>query len=208
VDQPKNMSAARLTRRYPLERPFQEWVEECVRLARMGDPDAWAEIVRRFEDILRAVVRGHRLSSADGADVIQTTWLRLAENLDRLQDPSRVGAWLATTARRECLRTLRKLARERPAENPPERPRGGVAPVDRGVLQADRDASLWAAFARLSPRDQKLLRMLVADPQPSYEEIGNALAMPTGSIGPTRGRALQRLRRALELNEDFDDLAA
>jgi RNA polymerase sigma factor (sigma-70 family) len=174
----------------------------------MGDPEAWAEIVRRFEDILRAVVRGHRLSSADAADVIQTTWLRLAENLDRLHDPSRVGAWLATTARRECLRTLRKLSRERPAENLPEPPHGGVAPFDRRLLQAERDTALWAAFARLSPRDQRLLRMLVADPQPSYEEIGTALAMPTGSIGPTRGRALQRLRCGLELNDDFDDLAA
>jgi RNA polymerase sigma factor (sigma-70 family) len=202
------MSAARLTWRHPRERPVQEWVEECVRLARMGDPEAWSEIVRRFEDMLRAVVRAHRLSSADGADVVQTTWMRLAENLDRLQDPSRVGAWLATTARRECLRTRRKLARERPAENLPEPCHGAVAPVERALLQADRDVSLWAAFARLSPRDQKLLRMLVADPQPSYEEIGKALAMRTGSIGPTRGRALQRLRRGLELNEDLDDVAA
>jgi RNA polymerase sigma factor (sigma-70 family) len=202
------MSAARSTRRHPRERPVQERVADCVRLARMGDPEAWSEIVRRFEDMLRAVVRAHRLSSADGADVVQTTWMRLAENLDRLQDPSRVGAWLATTARRECLRTLRKLARERPAENLPEPLHGAVAPVDDRVLQADRDVSLWAAFARLSPRDQKLLRMLVADSQFSYEEIGRALAMPTGSIGPTRGRALQRLRRRLELNEKLDDLAA
>jgi RNA polymerase sigma factor (sigma-70 family) len=147
--------------------------------------------------MLRAVVRGHRLSSADAADVVQTTWLRLAENLDRLQDPSRVGAWLATTARRESLRTLRKLARELPAERPPEPPQGEDAPVDRRLLQADRDAALWAAFARLSPREQRLLRMLATDPPPSYKEIGRALAMPIGSIGPTRGRALQRLRRGL-----------
>jgi RNA polymerase sigma factor (sigma-70 family) len=158
--------------------------------------------------MLRAVVHGHGLSGADAADVVQTTWLRLAENLDRLQDPARVGAWLATTARRECLRTLRQFARELPAENPPEPRRGGVAPADRRLVEADRDATLWAAFGRLSARDQRLLRMLVADPQPSYEEIGKALAMPIGSIGPTRGRALQRLRRGLELDEGLDDLAA
>lgn len=208
VDQPSSMPVGRLSRRNPRERPFQDWVEERVRLARGGDPDAWSEIVRSFEDMLRAVVGGHRLSSADAADVVQTTWLRLAENLDRLQDPSRVGAWLATTARRECLRTLRKSARERPAENPPEPARGGVAPVDGRLLQGDRDAALWAAFARLSPRDQRLLRMLVADPQPSYQEIGRALAMPIGSIGPTRRRALQRLRRRLELHEGLDGVAA
>ena len=78
--------------------------------------------------LLRAVVGGHRLSSADAADVVQTTWLRLAENLDRLQDPSRVGAWLATTARRECLRTLRKLARERPDERRPSLSAAGWRP--------------------------------------------------------------------------------
>jgi RNA polymerase sigma factor (sigma-70 family) len=179
-----------------------------VRRARTGDPDAWSEIVRSFEGMLRAVVRGHRLSSADASDVIQTTWLRFAENLDRLQDPTRVGAWLATTARRESLRIRRKLARELPAEYPPEPRHGGVAPVDRALLQADRDAALWAEFARLCPRDQRLLQMLIADPQPSYEVIGKALAMPIGSIGPTRGRALQRLRRRLELNGALSGLAA
>jgi DNA-directed RNA polymerase specialized sigma24 family protein len=80
--------------------------------------------------------------------------------------------------------------------------------VDCRLLQADRDVALWSAFVRLPARDQRLLRMLVADPQPSYEEIGTALAMPIGSIGPTRGRALRRLRRELELNEGLEDLAA
>ena len=190
---------------------MEEWidrVEESVRLARTGDSHAWSQIVRRFEDMLRAVVGAHRLSSADAADVVQTTWLRLAENLDRLQDPSRVGAWLATTARRECLRTLRTMAREVPAEQPPEPHHRGVAPLDRELLRADRDAALWSAVARLPARDQRLLRMLVADPEPSYEAIGTALGMPIGSIGPTRGRALERLRRGLELNEGLDALAA
>jgi RNA polymerase sigma factor (sigma-70 family) len=178
-------------------RASQDRVEACVRLARAGDHEAWSELVRMFQGLLRAVVGGYRLSSADAADVVQTTWLRLAENLNRLQDPSRVGAWLVTTARRECVRTLRKSARELPAEDPPEPAQPEVSPVDRTLLEADRDAELWSAFARLPARDQRLLRLLIADAQPSYEEIARALAMPIGSIGPTRGRALDRLRRAL-----------
>jgi RNA polymerase sigma factor (sigma-70 family) len=189
-------------------RGSQDRIGECVRLARAGDPDAWSELVRTFQGLLRAVVASHRLSSADAADVVQTTWLRLAENLDRLQDPSRVGAWLATTARREAVRSLRRLARELPAEQPPEPPHRDASPVDRKLLQADRDAELWSAFARLPGRDQRLLRMLIADAEPSYEEIARALAMPIGSIGPTRGRALERLRRGLERSENVDDLAA
>jgi RNA polymerase sigma factor (sigma-70 family) len=197
---------------WPRQRPqglqSHEWVRERMRLARTGDPGAWEEIVQRFDGMLRAVVRRHRLSGADAADVVQTTWLRLAETHDRLRDPSRVGAWLATTARRECLRTLRGLAREVPDEQAHEAPDGDLARIDERLLLADRDRELWSAFARLSKRDQTLLRMLIAEPQPSYQEIAEVLGMPVGSIGPTRGRALERLRRELEHSDRLDDLAA
>ena len=186
----------------------QDRVEEWVLLAQAGDGEAWSELVRQFEGLLRAIVRRHRLSSADGADVVQTTWLRLAENLNRLHDPSRVGPWLATTARRECLRTLRKLARELPDEQPPEPPDRDIAPVDRKLLVAERNEELWSAFARLPACQQMLLRMVVAEPQLSYEQIATALDIPIGSIGPTRARALERLRREIQRSYPADDLAA
>jgi RNA polymerase sigma factor (sigma-70 family) len=189
-------------------RRSHDWVEEHVRLARNGDRGAWSELVREFGGMLRAVARGHRLSSADTADVTQTTWLRLAENLDRLEDPGRLGAWLATTVRRECLRVVRTSARELPKDQPPEPRHGEAAPVDLRLLQAERNAALWSAFARLPTRDQKLLRMLVAGPELTYRDIGTVLEMPIGSIGPTRGRAIERLRRELERRNWLHDLAA
>jgi RNA polymerase sigma factor (sigma-70 family) len=198
----------RRTRQRLRRRKEQDSVEACVRLARGGDPEAWREIVQGFEGMLRAVVAGHRLPSADAADVVQTTWLRLAENIDRLQDPSRIGAWLATTARRECLRTLRRRAREFPEEQPPEPLDRDVAPIDQPLLVTGRNTGLWSAFARLPARDQRLLQLLVAEPPRSYESIAAALEMPIGSIGPTRRRALERLRRELERSFRLDDLAA
>jgi len=174
------------------------WIAKYVRRAAAGDPDAWSRIIDEFEGMIRAVARSYRLSDADAADVAQTTWLRLAENVNRLQDPSRVGAWLATTARRECLRTLRASARELPEAEPPEPTLIDKPAIDGELIEAERDTALWSAFQRLPARDQALLRMLVADPQPSYEDIGDALEMPIGSIGPTRGRALDRLRGELE----------
>jgi RNA polymerase sigma factor (sigma-70 family) len=180
-------------------RHSQNWIGEYVRLAATGDRNAWNEIVGEFEGMLRAVARGHRLSEADAADVTQTTWVRLAENLNRLKDPARVGAWLATTARRECLRTLRASARELPDAEPPEPTPCDLRSIDAGLLEAERDKELWTAFRRLPARDQTLLRMLVADPPRSYADIGEALEMPIGSIGPTLGRALDRLRRELGL---------
>jgi RNA polymerase sigma factor (sigma-70 family) len=158
--------------------------------------------------MLRAIAREHRLCEADAADVAQTAWLRLAENLNRLENPSRVGAWLATTARRECLRTLRSATRELPVAEAPEPRHDDLPSAAADLLRAERDTALWSAFRKLPARDQALLRMLVADPRPSYEEIGAALGMPVGSIGPTRGRALERLRAELNRSDDLEALAA
>ena len=155
---------------------------------------AWDQLVERFNGLVWSVARAHRLDQADASDVVQTTWLRLVENLGRLQEPERVGAWLGTTARRECLRTLRMSARVVPTEAELLPEPGTDAPVSAGLLADERDRALWSAFGGLSERCQALLRLLVADPPPSYEDVGAALDMPIGSIGPTRQRCLDRLR--------------
>jgi RNA polymerase sigma factor (sigma-70 family) len=173
-------------------------VEQLVRDAAAGDQAAWNRLVERFNGLVWAVARAHRLAGADASDVVQTTWLRLVENLDRVQDPERVGAWLATTARRECLRTLRLSARVLPTETELLPDPGTDAPLGATLLAEERDRALWEAFGGLSERCQALLRLLVADPPPSYEDVGAALDMPIGSIGPTRQRCLERLRGLAE----------
>lgn len=172
-----------------------------LRAAGEGDQDAWDRIVARFGSLVWATVRAHRLDRDEAADVVQTVWLRLVEHLDDLRDPDRLGGWLATTARRECLRCLRASGRVVPtgqaADLEPDRVE--VPPVESRLLRDERDAALWRAFRRVSARCQALLRLLVADPPPSYQEVGEALDMPVGSIGPTRARCLERLRAALEV---------
>ena len=166
-----------------------------VAAAAQGDQQAWNELVERYSGVLWSVARAHRLDASDAADVVQTTWLRLVEHLPRIRNADSVGAWLATTARREALRTLRRSARYELSDEV----EAVAEPLDLAarLLRDERDAALAAAFARLPARDQGLLRMLALDPPPSYEEIGAALSMPIGSIGPTRGRAIERLRREL-----------
>jgi RNA polymerase sigma factor (sigma-70 family) len=110
-----------------------------------------------------------------------------------------VGAWLATTARRECLRVIRESDRSVPyGGEAPELP-SSDSPPGEALLISERDDALWRAFARLRLSDQALLRLLMADPRPPYEEIAAALDIPIGSIGPTRQRALARLRRELNM---------
>jgi RNA polymerase sigma factor (sigma-70 family) len=172
-------------------------VGELVELARAGDRSAWESLVDRFSGLVWATARSHRLNDADAADVLQTTWLRLLEHLDGLRNPDAVGGWLVSTARHECLRVLRQQARQVPTQDDgiPQDTVPGM--LDAKLLMDERDSALWRSFAKLSARCQALLRMLAADPAPSYEDVSLALAMPVGSIGPTRSRCLQSLRRAV-----------
>jgi RNA polymerase sigma factor (sigma-70 family) len=178
-------------------RPERSDLAALVECAAAGDSGAWDALVDRFASTVWAIARGHRLSAADAADVSQTTWLRLVENLHRIEQPDRVGAWLAVTARRESLRVLRVGSRQTanghefeqlPDPAPPKPPDHAVATREWETVVAD-------LIAQLPPRSQLLIRHLSADSPLSYKDISEALDMPIGSIGPTRARALEQLRR-------------
>jgi RNA polymerase sigma factor (sigma-70 family) len=166
-----------------------------------GDQSAWNDLVEQHTRVLWSVARSYRLDGADAADVVQTTWLRLVEHLDRIEDPNRLVGWLVTTARRECLRVLRRSGRERPIPGEDaalDLPDTGAEPVDARLLTDERNAALWGAFARMPERCQRLLRVLMEVPARSYDEVSAALDMPIGSIGPTRARCLARLRTLID----------
>jgi RNA polymerase sigma factor (sigma-70 family) len=167
--------------------------------ARQGDQTAWDGLVAQFSGLLWSIARGYRLDVADAHDVVQMTWLRLVESLDRISDPERLAAWLATTARRECLQLLRKAGRERPTalENALDDVAGSTEPVDAGMLLDERDRAVWRALVSISERCQRLLRVLVASPPPAYKDVAAALDMPIGTIGPARQRCLDQLRHVI-----------
>lgn len=175
-----------------------------LKAAADGDAEAWTQIVDDYSRLVWSVARGFRLTITDAADVSQTTWLRLVENLDRIQNPDQLAGWLATTARRESLRLIRKTQREVPDSEEAE---GNVSffndSEDDGdpetALVAEQDSSdLWQAFATLSERCRNLLRVVAVTPLESYAAVAEALGMRVGSIGPTRSRCLEHLKRALK----------
>ncbi len=173
----------------------EEGLAALVEAARDGDQVAWKAIVARYLDLVWAIARGHSLDHCDAADVSQTTWLRLYEQLPRLREPEKVGAWVATTARRESLRIARQRRRLRAELLPADCPSAAPSVEDSvPELVAERDRLFWRAFGELAPPCQRLLRALMADPPPSYAEVSAALGMAVGSIGPTRARCLDRLR--------------
>jgi RNA polymerase sigma factor (sigma-70 family) len=179
------------------ESSIQTTVATLVSAAVSGDERAWDELLDRFGSMIWATARAHRLCEADAADVTQATWTALLTHLDQISDPDRVGAWLATTARRECLRLVGRARNIVPYGDELPEPDADQRDPSQGLEDDQRDIALWRAFHRLRDADQALLRLLIADPAPSYEEISAALEIPIGSIGPTRARALQRLEREL-----------
>jgi RNA polymerase sigma factor (sigma-70 family) len=176
---------------------------ELVRAAADGDQAAWNGIVDRFQGLVWATARAHRLSQADAADVAQTTWLRVVENLDRIREPEALGGWIATTARRECLRHIRLHGRELPSDEADVFESPGDDAPELALLTEERDTALWRAFKTLGERCQALLRLLVSQDEPSYGEIGAALDMPIGAIGPTRMRCLEKLRATVMSDPAF-----
>lgn len=171
---------------------------ETVRAAADGDPLAWAALTLRFGGMVMAVARSCRLNEADVAEVHQVTWLRMVENIDRIEKPERIGAWLATTAKRESLRIARSKSRIAfDYEMLLDRPDADAKAPDDGPIDTESVETVRRAFAMLPPHCRRLLNVLAADGPPSYKEVSNILSMPIGSIGPTRGRCLEHLRRIM-----------
>ncbi|NEA30700.1 sigma-70 family RNA polymerase sigma factor [Streptomyces sp. SID13031] len=166
---------------------------ELVERVRAADPVAWATLTDRYTKLLWFIARGMRLNSEDAADAIQTTWLRLVERIDTVRQPESIGSWLATTLRHECLAALRRRSKVVVSDIWADLP-DDADPLDDGLLRTEQDAALWRAFGLLKTRCQTLLRVLMADPPPSYTEVAAALDMRVGSIGPTRQRCLAALR--------------
>src|SRR5215469_4336708 len=175
-------------------------VRLLVRRAAAGDKSAWERLVERYSRLIWAMTRDFKLMETDAADVVQATWLRLLEHIDRIEYPERIASWLATTARHECLRHLAAGKRVVLVEDDHDAFSGAAGhqpDVDERLLAEERAQAVRAAMSTLPSRSQRLLELLMADPPASYTEISDQLGVPIGSIGPTRGRCLERLRLIL-----------
>ncbi|MGH3695891.1 MAG: RNA polymerase sigma factor [Pseudonocardiaceae bacterium] len=177
-------------------------VADLLHGIRDGNTSAWSEILRRYGKCVSSTVRSFRLQEADSLDAVQMTWLRLFENADRVQFAERLSGWLATTARRECLHILRQSKRtlnltDVIAETVVD---PAVGP-EQCAIDVDTTRRLRQLVDELSPRQRTVIRMLFAKNPCSYATIADVAAIPLGGIGPTRVRALGRLRDSLDKHE-------
>jgi RNA polymerase sigma factor (sigma-70 family) len=166
---------------------------------RDGDGAAMAGLVHTLTPILWHTVRASRLDTAAAEDVLQTVWLSLVRHADTISEPAAVLQWMIVSTKRESWRVARGQAKVRPedvetthAAEATHRPS-----VEDEVARGQADATLWQHIARLPERCRTLLRVIAFADRPDYAELARTLGMPQGSIGPTRGRCLAKLRLAL-----------
>ncbi len=182
---------------------------DLVAMCREGRQAAWSTLVRRFQRLVYTVPRRAGLSDEQAADVFQFTFSRLFEHIDRLDNGARVHAWLVTTAKRETLRLLEQSRRvvdlagptgddDSAAEDPLSR-FPDPAPLPEAMLgELQEQDRVRRALERLEPRHRQLIELLfLQDEPPPYAEIAARLGIAEGSIGPTRARALDKLRHLL-----------
>jgi RNA polymerase sigma factor (sigma-70 family) len=169
---------------------FDRWVA--------GDPAGLDDLVAQMTPVLWHVVRAYGLSEQQTEDVVQTAWLALVRRRASILDSTAVGGWLTTTARREAWKVAKGGGRDRPVEDeelavhlPHQRS------AESQVVERDRRERLWAVVDSLPDRCRRLLRVVAFENRPDYAGLAVELGMPVGSIGPTRGRCLAKLRVAL-----------
>jgi RNA polymerase sigma factor (sigma-70 family) len=179
-----------------------EPVVALVARARRGESTAWNQLVDRYGGLVWSVCRRYGLSDADAADASQTVWLRLTEHLDDIRNPAGLASWLCTTASRACLRIVEDRRRQvLPGVGYDFEVADDVelSAPDRNLLGRELHLALLAAVAALPEESRTFLALLMHDPPLSYKEISERLGMPVGTIGPTRGRLMERLRQSASL---------
>ena len=175
------------------------------RAFRGGDEAKMGDLVALLTPILWHTVRAQRVERDLAEDVLQTVWLALVRNTDAISDPQAILQWLIVSARREAWRVVRREDRVEPSAFEPDDLVTPAADLpEELVLRDDGQARLWQHIAQLPARCQALLRVIAFAERPDYAAIAESLGMPVGSIGPTRGRCLAKLRMQLVHDPGWD----
>src|SRR3954454_3538269 len=167
-----------------------------VQAAAARQEGAWGQLVERFTPLVVSVVNRYRLGPEDAADVEQTVWLRLVQNLRRLREPAALPGWIQTTVRNEALRVV--TARRTVPLYDDSSIVADQAPLDTDLLANERRDALLGAVAQLPGRQYDLLMMLITTPHPPTTRSARSSASPKGEHRPDPVRAMERLRGLLE----------
>jgi len=188
---------ARADARPVIDDPEAIELAALVGRARDGDRAAFVALVDRCRPLVTRVARRYLANPADAEDVVQEVWLSLYEHLDRIHSPELVRSWLCRVTANAALRSQTRSSRVILGPDVGEGP-SGENTEDQGLRRAAQDElseAMSEALGRLRPQDSKLVALLMTEDRPDYRLVSALVDRPVGSIGPTRQRILDRLRR-------------
>jgi RNA polymerase sigma factor (sigma-70 family) len=181
--------------------PSDTELVDLVRAGGEGRERAWNELLERHTPRMYGVARSFDIDPQTAEDLVQTAWLRFIERAHQLRDAELVGAWLCTIVRNEARRLVTRR-RTVPVADAGERLAAATDPSEARLEQDERVIALRSAFAKLGTECRQLLKLLLVDPPLSYDEIATVLGRPRGSLGPTRQRCIEQLRKHLPAGVD------
>lgn len=169
-----------------------------------GKDAAWEELVNRYQALVYAVATRAGLDISDVEDCFQQVWFLLYKNRKKITDPSRISAWLVTTAKRESIRlSKRKSGSDANIDDLILSDRHALADEELEILE--QQAHLEIALDSLDERCRRMLyAMFFAPENKSYEDIADDIGIAVNSIGPIRRRCLEKLKEILEENGFLD----
>ncbi|HSP06098.1 MAG TPA: sigma-70 family RNA polymerase sigma factor [Acidobacteriota bacterium] len=163
-------------------------IDRCLK----GDQASWEALIRKYQNLIYSVPVRYRFSLQDASDIFQSVCLVLLEKLKTLRNAETLSSWLYVTTKRQCWKLAKRKAMEVELED------GAAGTVDPEGEQLILQHQIRMGMEQLPEKCRDLLTALYyADPPMSYDEVTAKLGIPFGSIGPTRARCLERLRKAM-----------
>jgi RNA polymerase sigma factor (sigma-70 family) len=191
-------ASPKMTRNFERFHQDQMLVEGCLH----GEPEAWSALVDKYKNLIFSIPVKQGFSADEAADIFQTVCLTLISELPRLREPRALPAWLIQTTAHKCFRWRNEGQRYVDMSAREEMLPGEPSKIPETlVAELEREQILRNAVAELSQDCRRMVELLFYRvPSPSYDDIATALQIPKGSIGPTRMRCLEKLKRSLEKN--------
>ena len=178
---------------------------EALEKLNAGDPDAWDQLIRDHERLVYSIPRRMGMKEQDCEEVSQMTWLSLRSRIHLLRSPAAIAGWLRVTAQRTCWKLIQSNRHKTLLTEEAESIGSPDQDLTEDLIRMEAREQVRKSMDELSPRCKALLTKLYWDPtEPSYEEIGQELDMPVGSVGPTRLRCMEKLARLFEAKRSMD----
>jgi RNA polymerase sigma factor (sigma-70 family) len=171
---------------------------DLIQACQRGDSGAWEAIVRKYSRLVYSIALKCGVGSEEAEDVLQAVFLSLLRSIDRLERHDTLIPWLVTSARRQSWKAAQEADRRSRGSDEGLESIENPGSADEDLVLLERQIQVRQTLERIDERCRRLLEILFyEDPPPGYAEIARTMKMPVPSIGPTRLRCLDKLRRKL-----------